>query len=116
MSNETPDKLHPEIPFTWYESFFIDRVLAKVVKDMGDCEGFFEWLAECAPELYTKIKAAERDIDSLWLSHASKESFNTACLTWYKLLMEARTGFDQWKASKAEEQAKAGMQEAFPLR
>ena len=83
---------------------------------MGECWGFYEYLAEQAPELYNKIKAAEKDIDSLWLNRAEKKSFMAACKAWYSLLMEAKKGHDAFTAKKREEALNVGRQEAMALR
>jgi hypothetical protein len=92
-----------DIPCAWYETFYRDRVLVKVCNEMGDCQGFFCWLAEQAPELYNRINASENEIDSLWLNRSDKESFKAACKSWYGLLMEAKKGFDAWKVKQMEE-------------
>lgn len=103
-------------PYAWYENFFKDRVLTKVCEDMGECDGFLPYMAEQAPELYARIKVAENELDSLWLSRADKESFKAACKSWYNLLMEAKKGHAAYKAKKLEAALNVGRQEALAIR
>ena len=70
---------------------------------MGDCEGFFSWLAEHDPGLYNRIEEAQGLIDTLWLSYADKEPFKDACRGWFDLLMEGKKRFVAWKAKQIEE-------------
>jgi len=91
-----------EIPLAWYENYF-DRAFTKICKDMGECEGFFSWLAEYEPVLYLRLEEAWDLISTLWLSRAEQQSFKDACKSWYTLLMEAKKGFDAHKMRKLEE-------------
>ncbi len=100
----------------WYESFYRMRVLPKVCKEMGECEGFFLWLAEYAPDMYVRISAADEEINSLWLSRAEKESFKDACKRWFNLLMEAKKRFDVWKMQQREKVLLSGKQELMVMR
>ncbi len=104
----------PEISF--YENFYRNRVLPKACKEMGECEGFFLWLAEYAPDMYARISAADEEINSLWLSQAEKEPFKDACKRWYNLLMEAKKGFYVWKMQQREKVLLAGKQESMVMR
>lgn len=103
-------------PYSWYENFFQERVLAKVATDMGDCTGFCSWLAENDPALAIRIQEAELEMNSLWMSRADRESFKGACKTWYNLLMEAKKGFDAWKGKQQEALLNVGRQEALAIR
>ena len=87
----------------WHESFFSGRALVKVCNEMGECAGFFSWLAEHDPALYNRIEEAWDLINCLWLSQAETGPFKDACKSWYILLMEAKKGFEAWKAKQAEE-------------
>ncbi len=104
-------------PVSWYENFFYNRVLPKVCKEMETVgSDFYSWMAEQAPEFYCKINEAEKEINSLWLGEADHESFKGACKTWYNLLLEAKTGYEDWKAKQLREQQLAGRQETMVMR
>lgn len=104
----------PEI--SWYENYYVNRVLPRIEKDMGECSGLFSWLGEQDPQLYDRISAADNEINSLWMNQAGQESFKAACRHWYRLLMEAKKGFDVWKATKRETSVLSGRQERMALR
>jgi hypothetical protein len=112
------DEVPTITPYEWYQHFYEQRVMPKVCKDMeaGGCDGFFQYLAEHMPELYNKIKDAENDLESLWLSRGDKDAFRGACKTWYNLLMDAKKGFEAWKAKERAAAAQVGQQEALVMR
>lgn len=102
---------------SWFENFFANRVLPRTGKDMGEeCQGFFAWLADQEPELYRRIQSAESEINSLWHPEADRDSFKTACKTWYNLLMEAKQAFEAWKFKQKEAAALVGKQETLAIR
>ncbi len=102
-------------PYAWFEEFFQGRVMPKTCKDMGDCEGFYSWLAANDPALYNQIEEADTEINSLWLSRSEQQSFKDACTKWYDLLMKAKRAFDAWKLKQREAVLNAGRQEGLPL-
>lgn len=99
----------------WCENFFQERVLPKIGKEMGECQGFFSYLAEQNPKLYARIQAADTEIHSLWHPETDHESFKAACKTWYNLLMEAKQGFEAWKFKQKQDAELVGKQEALSL-
>lgn len=109
------EELQSTPPFEWYETYIKTRVMPKLSADMGDCQGFFEWLGEKDPELYNKITAALDELSTLILSRADRKSFEEACRVWYFLLMEAKKGFEAWKAKEREQVLLAGKQETMVM-
>lgn len=115
--SEVPFDIAALTPISWYENFFSNRVKPKVCKDMETVgSDFYPWMAEQAPDLYIKINKAEEEINSLWLSQAEKKSFNDACRTWRDLLLEAKKGYEAWKAKQLEETRLSGRQEALAMK
>lgn len=102
--------------YSWYQNFYETRVLRKVFKEMASVErDFYPWLAEHGPELYGKITEADDEVQSLWKSQADKESFMSACGSWYKLLKEAKEAYVAWKARQREAALNVGKQEAMKM-
>ncbi len=106
----------PVAEWDWYESYYSTRVMPKVCGEMEACEGLFPWLAENDPGLYGRISAAEKEIDSLWLSRSEKESFKAACRVWYGLLLEAKKGLEEWRVNEREKVLMVGRQERMAMR
>lgn len=105
----------PAAEWDWYEGWYSLRLMPKASSEMEGCAGLFPWLAENDPALYNRISAAEREIDSLWLSRGEKEAFKAACKAWYGLLLEAKKGLEAGRARDREKVLTAGRQEKMVM-
>lgn len=51
-------------------------------------KGMAEWAAERQPELYRKMKSAEREVDALWQAGECSEEFKRQVLTYLRAWLE----------------------------